>query len=232
MAADTSKHIDNYYLPLVPSETPQALSTNDEKILANLPPILSQHLARLYITGLVSSVESMSQYLRHFFNLSLPDAVVAHIVNLHAPEWIQQRAEYMQRYHDRFLREHVRLEKSPIDERHYNLLTKLEVITGIKTDDMMSRASAGVDIDTDELTKLSTTAVKLAQAIKTIPSLEEVRARARDGDKGIAYSEKYELVLTKVLEFGKQSNVREIEATVKDLEEGTQEVIESERREE
>jgi len=120
---------------------------------------------------MASSLNQIGTSLKSLFGLNLSDSVISHIVNSNLDKWLEQRASYLKELENRYQELQVKLETSPIDSRHYQLLTKLEMVAHAQADKLVHCADDETSLKfLGQLTDISS---KLVNTFQVIPSIKE-----------------------------------------------------------
>jgi hypothetical protein len=158
-------------LPLIPTGSPIILSDEDRDILDKVKPYLIETMERLYVQGLAKSHSHFQQLLNTHLSIELSDDVIAYIINENLPEWIEKRTQHLKNINDRYAKLEMDLINSPLDNRHYNLLSKIELLLHAKVDHI-SRSPLE-SIGYKDLSALATISEKIINTLNSIPSVRK-----------------------------------------------------------
>lgn len=217
------------FMPIIPCGSTLLLSKEQKDIVDSLPPVVEKYLHRVYVTGLctgkpTSIISHLRVLLEQNLGIYLDEQIVSFIVNKNISSWIADRIAYLEELDNRFFEIQVKMEKSPLDERHYRLLSQLELMASMKLESAMETQ----DISIDDFSKLQRIISGVIKDIHDLPAVRNsaVKKKMFGGGKK---TEKYKLVLERVLSTTDESNIEEIEDTVAELEEHTREVVDGEK---
>jgi hypothetical protein len=205
--------------PIAPTTANLFLSNEENEIRKNLPTAVQNMIQRLYVTGVCESVPDITRTVNHSLKVRIPESVISYIVNENISKWYEKRIAYLDELNDRYLNTQIKLEKSPVDERHYNLLTKLEMLASLKAEEIADQG----DVDVDELIKLSKATSTIVNDLRNIPSLEEVQKRSAEAEGKVVETAK--IILTRVLEYADNNKLDKVDSTMNRLEKHTKEKI-------